>query len=105
MLAYLVDFLLEALLQHLICFIENDCLNAAEVNVSSLDVIENSTARSHEEVDSASEGSGLVVDGNTSVDGQGLELIRVVLQSCQLILDLKLVDRISIADLTYNSAL
>lgn len=87
-LTYLVDFLFEALLQHLVGFIEHDCLNAAEVDVASLDVIENSSARSHEEIDSTSEGSGLVVDGNTSVDSQRLEFLRVVLQSCKLVLHL-----------------
>lgn len=77
----LVDVFLESELEHLVGFIEDDGLDAAEVNVSSLDVIQDTSSGSDEEVDSASELSGLVLDRHTTVDSESLVLVLRVLQS------------------------
>ena len=78
--AYLVNLFFESLLEHLVGFVKNDSSDAAEVDVASLDVIKYSSACSNKEVDSASESSCLVINGNTTVDGQSFKLIGMMFQ-------------------------
>lgn len=85
---YLVDFLFEALLEHLVSFVENDGLQGREIDVSSLNVIEDTTTSANKEVDSTTQSSRLVLDVHATVDGKRVELVLVVLELLQLILDL-----------------
>ena len=85
---YLVNFFFEALLEHLVCLVEDDGLEGGEVDVAALDVIKHTAARTHEEVDAASQRPRLVLDVHATVDRQRLELPVVVLQLCQLVLNL-----------------
>ena len=85
---YLVNLLFEALLQHLIGLVKNDGLKCWKVDVTSLDVIKDSTTGTDEKVDTMSKGSCLVLNVNTTVDCQWLELIWMVLQLSQFILNL-----------------
>ena len=67
---YLVDFLFEALLQHLVGFVKHDRLELREVDIASLDVVEHATTGTDEEVDTAAQCSRLVVNVDTTIDGQ-----------------------------------
>lgn len=84
----LVDFFFEALLEHLIGFVENDSLQGGEVDVASLNMIEYTTTGSNKEVHSAAQCSGLVVDVHTTVNGERVELVLVMLQLLELVLHL-----------------
>lgn len=81
----LVNVFFKTELKHLICFIENHCLHVLEVDVSTIDVVENTTSCSNENIDSVSEFSSLIVDGNTTVNSETVELICVVLESVELV--------------------
>ena len=59
---YLVYFFFEALFEHLVSFVKNDSLEAGEVDVSSFNVVEDSSASANKEVDSASQSSSLVIN-------------------------------------------
>ena len=65
---YLVDLFFEALLEHLISFVEDDRLKGAEVDVASLNMIEDTTTSANEEVNTAAECPRLVLDVNAAVD-------------------------------------
>ena len=84
-----VDVFLEAELEHLVSFVKDESLEVTEVDVASLDVVEDSATSAHEKVDSAAQGPRLVVDVHTTVDGERIELVLVVLELCQLILNLR----------------
>ena len=86
---YLVDFLFEALLEHLVGLVEHDRLQRREVDVAPLDVVEHAPARPHEEVDAAAQRPRLVVDVHTTVDCERVKLVRMVLQLGQLVLHLR----------------
>ena len=85
---YLINFLFEALLEHLISFIKYNSLNCTEVNVASLNMVEHTSARTDKEVNSVAKSARLIFNVDTTVDGQRLELVWMVLQFCQLILHL-----------------
>ena len=85
---YLVDFLFEALFEHLVSLVKNDGLESGEINIAPLNVVEHSSAGSHEEVDASSEHPGLVINVDSTIDGQTFELLGMVLQLLQLILNL-----------------
>lgn len=86
---YLVNFLFEALLEHLVSFVKDDGLEGRKVDVSALDVVEDTTASTDEEVDTTTQSPRLVVDVHTAVDGERIELVGVVLQLLQLVLHLR----------------
>lgn len=69
-----VDVLFEAEFEHLISFVKHQSLDTTEVDVSSVDVIENSTSRSNEEINSVPELSGLILNVDSSVDSHNSEL-------------------------------
>ena len=77
---YLVDLLFEALFEHLIGLVQNHSLQRREVDVATLDVVKNTAAGAHEEVNAAAQLPRLVLDADAAVDSQGVELTRVVLQ-------------------------
>jgi len=52
---YLVHFLLETLFEHLVCFVQDYGLQSREVNVAALNVVKDSAARAHKEVDAMAE--------------------------------------------------
>ena len=79
-LTYLVNFLFKSLLKHLVSLVKNHRLDVGEIDVSSLNVIQDSTTSSNEEVNSSSKSSCLVIDVDSSIYCQTLELILVVLQ-------------------------
>ena len=84
----LVNFFLEALLEHLIGFIKDNSLKGGEVNVTSLNMVENATASSDEEVDTTAQSSSLIINVHTSIDSKRIELSIVMLQLGQLVLNL-----------------
>ena len=84
----LVNIFLESKLEHLVGLIQDDGLDAAEVDVTSLDVIQDTASGSDEEVNSASELSGLVLDRHTTVDSESLVFVLRVLQSREFSRDL-----------------
>ena len=65
---YLVDLFFEALLEHLISFVEDDRLQGAEVDVASLDMVEDTTTSANKEVNTTAECPRLVLDVNAAVD-------------------------------------
>jgi hypothetical protein len=92
-LIYLLHILFEAELKHLVCFIENDRLDLRKVNVSSLNMVKYSSSSADEDVHTPLECVDLVLDVHTSIDGQSVELLIVVLQVLEhsLYLEKKLV--------------
>ena len=75
-----VNILFEAQLEHLIGFIKNETLQTREVNVASLDVIEDSSCGSNKDIDTLSELSNLLVNINSTIYSHNFELIFIMLQ-------------------------
>ena len=86
----LVYFFLEALLEHLISFIQDHSLDTTEVNVASFYMVKHSSTSTHKEVNTASESSSLVIDGYSTINSQSFKLIWMMFELSQHILDLKL---------------
>jgi len=84
----LVDFFFEALFEHLVSFVENDSLQCREIDISALNMIEHTTASTNKEVDAAAECSCLVLNVDSTIDSERVELVGVVLEFCKLILHL-----------------
>ncbi len=84
----LIDLFFEALLEHLISLIKNDGLESRKIDISSFDVIKDSTTSANKEVDTTAERSRLVVDIDATVDSQRIEFVLTVLQFSKLILNL-----------------
>lgn len=84
----LVDFFFEALLEHLVSFVENDSLQCRKVDVSALNMIEHTTTSANKEVDTATECSRLVLNVDSTIDSERVKLLGVVLEFCELILHL-----------------
>ena len=76
------------MLEHLIGFVKNDGLESREIDISSFDVIEDSTTSANKEVDTTAESSCLVVDIDATVDSQRVKFVLTVLQFSKLILNL-----------------
>ena len=76
----LVDVLFETKLEHLISFIEHQGFEVLEVNISSFNVIENSSGGSDKDIDTVSELSDLFFDVDSAVHRHDLELVVVMLQ-------------------------
>lgn len=76
----LVYIFLKAELEHLVSLIQNNSLDMGEVDVSPLNVVKNATCSSDEEVDTTAQLACLVLHGDTTVDGEGVELVLGVLQ-------------------------
>ena len=85
---YLIDFLFESLLEHLICLIENNTLDCREINIAPFNMIKNSTTGSHKEVHTSSKLSCLVIDVDTSIYCKTIKLIWMMLQFLEFILNL-----------------
>jgi hypothetical protein len=83
-----VNIFFESELEHLISLIEHNRFDAAEVNVASLDVIQDTSGGSDKEVDSTSELSGLVLDRHSTVDSEGTVFGLSVLESSKFSRDL-----------------
>ena len=58
------------MLEHLIGLVKNHGLEGREIDVSSLNVVKHAAAGTHEEIDTMSQGPGLVVDVDTTIDSQ-----------------------------------
>jgi len=84
----LLDVFFEAELEHLVGFVEDDGLDFGEANVASVDVVEHTTRRSHEEVHSTLQLPSLVLDGDTTVNSKHTVLVLIVLQLAKLSRDL-----------------
>ena len=67
---YLVDFLFEALFEHLVGLVQYDSFELREVNIASLNVVKHATTSSDEEVYATAQCSRLVIDVDTTIDGQ-----------------------------------
>jgi len=76
----LLDIFFESLLEHLVGLVQNDWLKVVELEVSSVDVIENSSCSADEKVDTASQLSSLLFNGDTAVNCKDSVLILIVLQ-------------------------
>lgn len=76
----LVYIFFKAELEHLIGLIQNDGLDAGKVDVSALNVVEDTTCSSDEEVDTTAELASLVFHGDATVDGECVEFVLGVLQ-------------------------
>lgn len=76
----LVYIFLKAELEHLISFIEHHGLDVGEVDVSPLNVVEDTTRSSDEEVDTTAQLACLVLHGDATVDSQSVEFVLGVLQ-------------------------
>ena len=72
---YLVNFFFEALLQHLISFVQNHGLKSRKVDVTSLDVIKHTTTGSYEEIDSTAQLPGLIFNVYATIHSQRVKLI------------------------------
>lgn len=77
---YFVDFFLETLFKHLVSLIEHDTLKRAKVNISTFNVIKDTSASAHEEINTVSQCACLIFDVDATVHGQGLEFIWMVLE-------------------------
>lgn len=83
-----VNIFFESELEHLISLVEHNRFDAAEVDVTSLDVIQDTSGGSDKEVDSTSELSGLVLDRHSTVDSEGTVFGLSVLESSKFSRDL-----------------
>ena len=79
-----VDVLLEAELEHLVCFVEYDRLEVVEVNVATLDVVEDAARRANEDVDTVAKLSRLVIDADATINSEYFELVFVVFDFFEL---------------------
>ena len=84
----LVNVFFESELKHLISFIEDNRFDAAEVDVTSLNVIQDTSGSSDKEVYSTSKLSGLVFDRNSTVDSEGTIFGLSILESRKFSRDL-----------------
>ena len=84
-----VDVLLEAELEHLISLVENDTLELAEVDVAAVDVVEDTTSRTNEDVNTVTKLARLIVDADATIHSQDFELVVVVLDLLELSTDLQ----------------
>lgn len=84
----LLDILLEAHVEHDISLVEHESFQLREVDVLSLDMVEHSAGGSHEQVNSCLQLACLVLDTDTSVNGDDRELSWIVLQLVALLSDL-----------------
>jgi hypothetical protein len=78
-----VDIFLKSKLEHLVGFIENNSLNATEINVASLKMVKDTASSTNEEIDSTSEISGLVLDRHSTVDSKSTVFRLMMLQSTE----------------------
>ena len=76
------------MLEHLVSLVENDCLQVGEVNVAPLYVVQDTATGANKEVYSLAKLPSLVLNTDTTVDCETLELSVPVLQLCQLVLHL-----------------
>ena len=84
----LINVFFESELKHLISFIEDNRFDAAEVDVTSLNVIQDTSGSSNKEVYSASKLSGLVFDRHSTVDSEGTIFGLSILESRKFSRDL-----------------
>lgn len=84
-----VDVLLEAELEHLIGLIEHDTLEITEVNVAAVDVVEDTTGGTDEDVNTVTKLARLIVDADATINGQNFELVVVMLDLLELATDLQ----------------
>ena len=82
------DVFLESHVHHLVCLIKDDSLDPIERDVSSLHMVQHSSSSSHEELNSSSELVCLGMDRDTSINGQNLVFLVVVLELLELRSDL-----------------
>ena len=83
------------MLKHLISFVKNDSLQCRKIDVSTLDMIEHTTASANKKVNAAAECSRLVLNVDSAIDSERVKLIGVVLEFCKLILHLKVLNLVS----------
>lgn len=85
----LFDVLLEAKVEHLISLVKNGKSKTSEVKVSTLHVINDSTAGSDEDVDTTSKLVGLLIDVSATIDCQDIEFTLVVPEGVKFFGDLE----------------
>ena len=85
---YLLDVFLETHFEHLVSFIENQTLQTAKVDVSSLNVVKHSPSCSNENINTISQILDLLLDINSSVDSDDFEFVVVVFERVHNIADL-----------------
>ena len=83
-----VDVLLEAELEHDVCFVEHESLQLREVDVASLNVIFDTARGANEKIDTTLQLVGLVHDAHAAIDRHDPELLGRMLHLCQLVRDL-----------------
>lgn len=81
--------LLEAKLEHLVSLVQDDSSHVREVEVLSLNMVENSTSGANEDVNTPSELISLLVNRNTTVHSEDIVLLLIVLKCVELLRDLK----------------
>jgi len=76
----LVNVFLETKLEHLICFVENKGFKICKINVSSLNMIQNSTSGTNKDIDTTSELSDLFINIDSTIHSDNFEFIIIMLQ-------------------------
>ena len=84
-----LNIFFEAKFEHDVSFIKYHTFELREVNVTSLNVIKDSTSSSHKQVYSIFKLMSLVLDTNSSIDCNNFELFRRIFQFGELCSDLK----------------
>lgn len=75
----MIDVFLEALLEHLIGLVQNDGLQVREVEIATVDMIQDTAGRAHEELDTVAQLADLIIDRDTTIDRDDLVLIFLML--------------------------
>ena len=74
-----LDVLFETKFEHLICLIENHSFNVAEINVSTIQVVQNATSCPHKDLTTTFQLLSLLLHRDTTVDSGTRVLHRIVL--------------------------
>ena len=84
-----LNIFFEAKFEHNVSFIKDNTFKLWEVNITSLNMIQDSTSSSHKEIYSILKLMSLVLDTNPSIDCDDFELFRGMLHFCEFCCDLK----------------
>lgn len=85
----LLDILLKTKVEHLISLVKHNHLQAAEVKIFALHMIDNSTARTHKNVNASPQMISLLVERGSSVHRKDLEFSFTVFQRLEFFGDLE----------------
>ena len=84
-----LNIFFEAKFEHNVSFIKDNTFKLWEVNITSLNMIQDSTSSSHKEIYSILKLMSLVLDTNPSIDCDDFELFRRMLHFGEFCRDLK----------------